>query len=181
MLHRPGETMKREAGLLLPLSTGGYLSVQAFGSVFVNGGINFAFAWPMRRALAVPVFGGVGSAFLDTCATTVLLSAFTVIFGSLFVKRDVRIGIVRPLPRSHRDYPLLRRFSPRAAPRALVFAAMFGALGIPIGLALLARYHGGSMTFVQFATFKVLFASLLGIVVTPLNAAVVLSPDSGHA
>jgi hypothetical protein len=165
----------------LPLRAGSYLISQAIGSVLVNGAISFAFAWPMRHALAIPVFGGVGSASVDTCVTAVLLSALTVIIGSRVVKQDERIGVVRPLPRSHREYALLRRLPARTAPRALLFAAIFSAAGIPLGLASLALYGAGSMSFVQFATFKVLFACVLGVVVTPLNAAVALSPEQAKA
>jgi hypothetical protein len=165
----------------LPLRAGSYLIWQTFGSVLVNGAISFAFAWPMRHAPVIPAFGGVGSASLDTCLTAVLLSAFTVIIGTRVVKQDERIGVVRPQPRSHREYALLRRLPVRTGPRALLFAAIFSATGIPLGLAALALLGVGSMTFVQFATFKVLYACVLGVVVTPLNAALALSPDSAKA
>jgi hypothetical protein len=158
----------------LPLSSVGYLSYQAVGSILVNGGLNFASAWPMRHESWIPVFGGRSSVAFDTLVTALLLSSLTVVVGTWFVRRDVKQGVVRPLPRPRRDYPLLRWIPMSTVPRALLFAAVFSPWSVPLALGVLTWLGFDGMAFATFLPFKLTFAVVLGVLVTPLNAAVVL-------
>jgi len=163
-----------DIGLLfrLPLSARGYLLYQAVGSLLVNFVISFAFAWPKHGEPSIAAFGGAASTSVDTCLTAILLSALTVICGTWFVRRDRRRGVVRAITPERAG--IVGHFPRGVLARAFASAVLFGALSIPLGLAVLAVCFGAQLTFAQFLLFKLGFALTLGAIVTPLNAAAVL-------
>ena len=157
----------------LPLSTRGYLLYQAVGSLFVNAVINSYFAWQKHGSNAIPVFGWHASVLLDTCLTALLLSGLTVISGSWFVRRDRERGVVNAIETPPDRLRAWARLATLA--RALLFAIGFTLLSVPPALGLLVALGAHDLTFARFFAFKLGFALLLGALVTPLNAALVLA------
>jgi hypothetical protein len=151
-----------------PLSPLAYLSYQAVGSLWVNAAINLGLIWPARDQAAFAVFGPMGSVAFDTCLTSVLLTFFTVVSGTFFVRLDQKRGLA-PVDRPSGEPRLRSWIAPSVLRRALGFTVFFGPLGALAGLGALGTYPS-TVTFTEFAVFKVTFACLLGFVVTPLNA-----------
>ncbi|MEI9942434.1 MAG: hypothetical protein WDO69_34900 [Pseudomonadota bacterium] len=81
-------------------------------------------------------------------------------------------GVVRAAAPPHRTVLLwlARNFLFRAS----IFAVVFSILSIPIGLGALLVGGESALTYQQFLVFKLSFAIALGMLVTPLNAALVL-------
>jgi hypothetical protein len=154
------------------MSTKQYLAYQAFGSVFVNGAIGLAFAWPLRHEAHIDAWG-YPSVASDTLISGFLLSVLTIVVGSMFVRLDVKLGRVEPLVQT----------KPWAsAPvgvwkRAAVFGPIFAIPSVLIALTVLGVMGQPHLTFPAFLQFKIVFAALLGMVVTPFNAQAVLA---GH-
>ena len=152
------------------MNTKQYLAYQAIGSVFVNSAIGVAFAWPRRHEEQIDVWGYPGVA-TDTLISGFLLSVLTIVVGSLFVRLDVRLGRVEPLVQT----------KPWAsAPvdvwkRAAIFGPIFAIPSVLIALAVLGAIGQPHLTFVAFLQFKIVFAALLGMLVTPFNAQAVLA------
>lgn len=165
----------------LPLSPRVYLAYQALGSVWVNAAINYGLIWPARDQPSFAVFGWWGSVAFDTCLTSVLLTFFTVLSGSFFVRLDLKRKFASRSRWSSAAPPWFQSLAASIALRALAFTLVFGPLGALVGLAVLTAYPS-TTGFHEFAVFKVTFACLLGFVVTPLNAACVIAvPSFGNA
>jgi hypothetical protein len=103
-----------------------------------------------------------------------LLSVLTILVGSLFVRLDIRLGRVEPLvpTKSWASAPL------GVWKRAAIFGPIFAIPSVVIALAILGAMGHPYLTFAAFLEFKIAFAALLGMVVTPFNAQAVLA---GHA
>ena len=152
------------------VNTKQYLAYQAFGSVFVNSAIGLGFAWPLRHEAYIDTWG-YSSVASDTLISGFLLSVLTIIVGSLFVRLDIRLGRVEPLVQT----------KPWAsAPigvwkRAAIFGPIFAIPSVLLALAILGGMDRLRLTFTAFLQFKIIFAALLGMVVTPFNAHAVLA------
>jgi hypothetical protein len=157
------------------LNTKQYLAYQAVGSVFVNGAIGLAFAWPRRHESHIDSWG-YPSVASDTLITGLLLSVMTILVGSLFVKLDVRLGRVEPLaqtkPWASAPFGVWKR--------AAIFGPIFAIPSVLIALAVLGAIDHPQLSFVAFLQFKIVFAALLGMVVTPFNAQAVLAGHGRH-
>lgn len=151
-----------------------YLLYQAVGSVLVNAALNAGFAWLKHGDPLVPLWTSSGIAF-DTLTTTFLLSALTVVFGTVTIRTDLKLGRVRLTAWTPRSHPALKLFSHSVWRRALAFGPLFTVLAVPptLGVFVLARLD--ALAFWPFFAFKVLYAVSLGMAVTPLNALWVLS------
>ncbi|HSC89780.1 MAG TPA: hypothetical protein VLC09_21025 [Polyangiaceae bacterium] len=150
-----------------------YLGYQALGSILVNAPINWLALWPQRHRLQIGVWGGFGSAAFDTVLTALLLTFLTVVNGSYFVRLDLARGLVAAGPRSAGSWPNLPG---RAVPRALALTAIVAPFGSAFGLAWLAL-GPEQLSLREFSVFKVSFACLLGVVVTPLNAHAMITSE----
>ena len=152
------------------MNTKQYLAYQAIGSVFVNSAIGLGFAWPLRHEPHIDVWG-YPSVASDTLISGFLLSVLTIVVGSLFVRLDMRLGRVKPLVQT----------KPWAsAPvgvwkRAAIFGPIFAIPSVLIALAVLGAMGQPRLTFDAFLQFKLVFAAVLGMVVTPFNAQAVLA------
>ena len=152
------------------LNTKQYLAYQAFGSVFVNSAIGLGFAWPLRHEAHIDAWG-YPSVAADTLISGFLLSILTIVIGSLFVRLDMRLGRVEPLVET----------KPWAsAPvgvwkRAAIFGPIFAIPSVLVALAVLGAMGQPHLTFPAFLQFKLVFAAVLGMVVTPFNAQAVLA------
>lgn len=151
-----------------------YLIFQSVGSVFVNGGANAGFALGFRDTPVVPLWGRSSIAF-DTVLSAFLLSALTVLIGSLFVRNDMRSGRVPPLDWRRADRKVLRWFPHNIWTRALIFGPLFTLAVVPLTLGGLALAGFDGLSYPAFFVFKVTFASVLGMVVTPINALYVIT------
>lgn len=146
-----------------------YLLFQALGSIAVNFFINAGFAWLNRHMEAVPLWGRPGIAF-DTLLTTFLLSALTVLFGTVFISRDYRHGRFSLLPWTRKTHWILRAAPYALLSRAVLFGVVFTVACVPPTLAIFALAHVDALSYPAFFAFKVIYAIVLGLVVTPLNA-----------
>ena len=152
------------------VNTKQYLAYQAFGSVLVNSAIGFGFAWPRRHDAYIDAWG-YPSVASDTLISGFLLSVLTIVVGSLFVRLDIRL---------HRVEPLVQIRPLASVPigvwkRAAIFGPIFAIPSVLIALAVLGAMGDGHLTFAAFLQFKLIFAALLGMVVTPFNAHTVLA------
>jgi hypothetical protein len=152
------------------MNTKQYLAYQAVGSVFVNGAIGVGFAWPLRHEARIDAWG-YPSVAADTLISGFLLSVLTIVIGSLFVRLDMRLGRVEPLVQA----------KPWAsAPvgvwkRAAIFGPIFAIPSVLIALVVLGAMGQPHLTFRAFLQFKIVFAAVLGMLVTPFNAHAVLA------
>jgi hypothetical protein len=152
------------------MNTKQYLAYQAIGSVFVNGAIGFAFAWPLRHEAHIDAWG-YPSVAADTLISGFLLSVLTILIGSLFVRLDVRLGRVEPLVQTK---PWAR--APVSVwKRAAIFGPIFAVPSVLMALVILGAMGQSRLTFGSFLQFKIVFTGLLGMVVTPFNAQAVLA------
>jgi ABC-type uncharacterized transport system permease subunit len=161
------------AFLTFRMTFGQYLVFQSVGSTFVNGALTALSALPARNRDLVP-FGGPDGIARDTYLASLLLSGLTVIIGSLFVGLDVRTGRVAPYILAPLRHGWFRWLAHHLVPRSLVSAVFFTVLCAPPTLFVLARAGVDAMSFHDFLVFKVVYAMLLGMLVTPFNAAAVL-------
>ena len=152
------------------MNTKQYLAYQAVGSVFVNSAIGLAFAWPLRHEAHIDTWG-YASVASDTAISGFLLSVLTIVVGSLFVRLDVRLGRVEPLVQTK---PWASA-PPGIWKRAAIFGPMFAVPSVLIAYAILGVLGHPRFTFGAFVLFKLGFTALLGLVVTPFNAQVVLA------
>ncbi|HVR01430.1 MAG TPA: hypothetical protein VMT47_04815 [Polyangia bacterium] len=151
------------------------------GAALLNAGINGAIAWAVfHRMAVVPLWGAVGIA-TDTVATSVILPVLTCVIVTFLTNWHVRAGRLTPLP--------------SAATVVGSFAGSFAGLRLPEGTwaragslalaSLVVLVPAMLMTFVglgvdrlpfdRFLVFKVGFAVVDGILVTPLCARAALS------
>ncbi len=151
-----------------------YFIYQTLGSILVNLAINAGFAWTKHGRAVVPLWGRSGIAF-DTLVTTFMLSTLTVVFGTLSIHLDFKTGRFKMMTWSPRNHHVLRLFSHSTPLRALVFGPLFTLLLVPPTLAVFVLADVHEMSFWPFFAFKVVYAVILGMAVTPLNALWVLT------
>lgn len=163
--------------LPLPLGVGAYLAYQALGSIPVNLIINYAFAWPSRHRDLIPVRGGSDSVVFDTLLTSCLLCALTVLVGSWFVRRDLRNGLTRGLTSAPRASALFKLLPRHTLARALVLGSAVAAPALLCAAAWVLASGRAHLSFAEFLRFKLTFAGVLGVLVTPVNAAYVLRDE----
>ncbi|MBX7114415.1 MAG: hypothetical protein K1X64_08805 [Myxococcaceae bacterium] len=156
-----------------------YLLYQALGSVVVNGALTAASLWPKRATLYVPFFGSSGIA-ADTLLTTFLISSLTVVFGTLFIRRDDKAGRFDALAWTPRNHPLLNLFPYAVLGRAVMFGTLFTLAFAPATLGVFELAQVDGLVFRDFAVFKLLYAVAVGMVVTPVNALWVLTRPHPH-
>ncbi len=156
-----------------------YLLYQAFGSIAVNGGLTAASMWPKRATLYVPFFGSSGIA-ADTLITTFLISSLTVVFGTLFIRRDYKTGRFDALAWTPRNHPLLNLFPYAVLGRAVMFGTLFTLAFAPATLGVFELAEIDGLVFRDFVIFKLLYAVIVGMIVTPLNALWVLTRPNPH-
>ncbi len=171
-MNRPFAALRH--ALTFKMTAKQYFVYQTFGSIFVNGVLNAGSMWFKRRQAVVPFWGWSGIAF-DTLLTTFTLSALTVVFGTFAIHHDFKAGRFEMLTWTPRNHRVLKLFSYSTPLRATVFGPLFTLVLVPptLGALMLAGVH--ELRFWPFFAFKVLYAVILGMAVTPLNALWVLT------
>ena len=155
-----------------------YFVYQTLGSIAVNGVLNAGFALLKRRMAVVPLWGASGIA-VDTLQTTFMLAALTVVFGTLSIRHDFKAGRFQMTDWTPQTHRVLNLFSYSIVSRALVFGPLFTVLLVPPTLGIFVVAHLDELRFWPFFAFKILYAVVLGMAVTPLNALWVLTSPHG--
>lgn len=172
--------MKASALLRLRLSPTHYLWFQSIGSVVVNGGINAGVMLVQYRDVKTFRLFDAPSMAIDTFWSALLLSFLTCILGTWFVRNDMRSGRVDGA-RAAREAAAWVRFVPSGTLwRGLVFGVLFTLLTVPATLGAMSLLGAQELGYAHFFVLKVAFASILGVIVTPLNAARVISQAVGR-
>jgi hypothetical protein len=165
--------------LSLKMTAKQYFVYQSLGSILVNGVLTAGFAWLKRSMQVVPLWGRSGIA-RDTLVTTFMLSASTVLFGTFSIHRDYKAGRFPMMTWTPKNHRVLRLFSHTTILRAMAFGPLFTAVLVPPTLGVFVLAHVHELRFWPFVAFKILYAVILGMAVTPLNALWVLT-RSGRA
>lgn len=156
-----------------------YFIYLTLGSVAVNGALNVGFALLKRKMDFVPLWGSSGIAF-DTLTTTFMLSALTVLFGTVSVRHDLKTGRIDRMSWTPEEHHVLRMFSHSSLLRALAFGPLFTGLLVPPTIGIFMLAHVVALTYWQFFAFKVVYAVVLGMIVTPLNALWAMTRANGR-
>lgn len=118
---------------------------------------------------SVPLVGGTSTA-VDTLGTFFVLPFLTMIFTTLAIRREMRLGAFTPVARADDRAPLMRKLPQRLGRRALAFACLmtltFGLLTLVFVLA----FAPETMSTSAFITYKIVLGALLGALVTPVVA-----------
>jgi len=118
---------------------------------------------------SVPLVGGTSTA-VDTVGTCFVLPFLTMIFTTLAIRRELRLGAFDPVPASDDRAPLMRRLPRSLGRRALVFAALTTlGLGVP-ALVAVAAFAPATISSSAFITYKIVLGVGLGALVTPVVA-----------
>jgi hypothetical protein len=141
---------------------------QQVGPMIVKLGLNAAIAWgPVREMERVPLWGQQSIAG-DTVGTAFVLPLLTCLIVSAVVTRQVARGHLARIENASRssivDSLGVRRPVVRGA---LLGCIAIGLTAVPV-IAWLALRGPSEMTFGSFVWFKALFATALGMLVTPL-------------
>jgi hypothetical protein len=148
------------------------------GAALLNAGINGAIAWAVfHRMAVVPLWGTVGIA-TDTVATSIILPVLTCVIVTFLTNWHVRAGRLTPLASFGRSFAgsfaglrLPEGVWARAGSLALASLVLL----VPVTLMTFVGLGVDRLPFDRFLVFKVGFAVVDGILVTPLCARAALS------
>lgn len=144
------------------------------GAALLNAGINGAIAWAVfHRMAVVPLWGAVGIA-TDTVATSIILPVLTCVIVTLLTNWHVRAGRLPPLTSFVGSFAALR-LPEGVWARAGSLALASLVLLVPVTLMTFVGLGVDRLPFDRFLVFKVGFAVVDGILVTPLCARAALS------
>jgi hypothetical protein len=85
------------------------------------------------------------------------------------------VGRFQKLSWTPRNHPVLNIFPYSTPLRALMFGTLFTLIFAPITLGIFELAHIESMPFWHFFAFKLFYAVIVGMIVTPINALWVLT------
>lgn len=151
-----------------------YLLYQTLGSIAVNGGFTAWNLWS-KRELDFISFSGRSGVALDTALTTFVVASLTVVFGTVAIRRDYRVGRFPQLSWTPRNHPVLNLFPYSTLLRAAMFGGLFTVLLSPLVWGAFELTETDGLTFWKYSVFKLTYVVVLGMVVTPLNALWVLT------
>jgi hypothetical protein len=140
----------------------------------INVVVNAAIAWlSVQGQETVPLWGMPlveTSTFWNVVGTLFLLPLITCLLITTTVRRDVRLGSLASLSHLRFTYGWLAALPPARLRRGAAFGAIaVASLAPPLILALVVS---GSLELTrgQFIAYQVIFATALGVVVTPIIA-----------
>jgi len=141
----------------------------------INVLANAVIAWLSVRGMddvpmwSAPLIGGTSTA-VDTIGTFFILPFLTMIFTTLAVRREMRLGAFAPVPRAEDRAPLMRQLPRPLVRRALAFAAITTlTLGL-LALVMVLAFAPTTVSTSAFITYKILLGVGLGAFVTPVVA-----------
>jgi hypothetical protein len=140
----------------------------------INVVVNAAIAWlSIRGQETVPLWGiplVETSTVWNVVGTLFLLPLITCLLVTTTVRRDVRLGSLTSLSRLRPAYGWLAALPPTRLRRGVAFGAIaVASLAPPLVLALVVSGFP-ELTRGQFVAYQALFATALGVVVTPTIA-----------
>ena len=140
----------------------------------INVVVNAAIAWlSVQGQETVPLWGMPlveTSTFWNVVGTLFLLPLITCLLITTTVRRDVRLGSLASLSRLRFAYGWLAALPPARLRRGVACGAIaVASLAPPLILALVVS-GSPELTRGQFVAYQVIFATALGVVVTPIIA-----------
>lgn len=154
---------------------------QGAGAGVVNFVLNGLVAWACYRTLSsVPFFGSQGVVG-DTVATSVILPVITCLISVPTIRRRLANGSLEPIwwTPSGRYYAMIYRSLENTLARGLVLGvASVVCAAIPV-LVVMWAVPVPALSLREFLLFKATYAAVLGAVVTPIAAALVLATPAG--
>jgi hypothetical protein len=180
----PGSTVGRWRSLwsTIPAANRRWILINALGvTAVINVVVNLTIAWlGTRGARVVPLWSTPlvrPSTVADTVGTTFMLPFVTALTCGAAVRRETRLGRICPLPDQCRVRKLFNRLPRGLLPGALRLALATLVTVGPLTLFALVLIRFGTVSVVWFLTFKVAYAVILGLVVTPVIALAAMSRE----
>lgn len=118
---------------------------------------------------SLPLVGGTSIA-VDTVGTFFVLPFLTMIFTTLAIRREIRLGVFAPVAAADDRAPLMRKLPRPLLRRALAFAGITTVtLGL-LALVFVAAFAPETISTSAFITYKIVLGVALGAVITPTVA-----------
>jgi hypothetical protein len=147
----------------------------------VNFLVNGAIAWIAFQSSAVVPFWGIQSISSDILGTTLLLPLITCLIITPLARRELHRKRFPAIELPRQLHQALSRIPDNTIIRAFVVGILSLIIFGPISLFILSSLEILQLSFWQFVVFKAIFASGLGIIVTPLIGLWVLGDSRANS